>query len=44
MKNKFIAILILLGLMIGNVIDARAWTRNEAEITERNTVDPGWGE
>ena len=38
MKNKFIAILILLGLMIGNVIEVRAWTGHEAEITERNTL------
>ena len=38
MKNKFIAILILLGLVIGHVIDARAWTGHEAEITERNTL------
>ena len=37
MKNKFIAILILLGLMTGNVNNARAWTRHEAKITERNT-------
>jgi len=38
MKNKFIAILILFGLMIGNVLEVRAWTGHEAEITERNTL------
>ena len=38
MKNKFVAILILLGLLFGDAVDVRAWTWNEAEITERNTL------
>src|SRR5215216_2794930 len=38
MKNKFIAILSLLGLMFGTVGNARAWTWSESEITERNTL------
>ena len=38
MKNKLIAILTLLGLIMGNVIDARAWTANESKITERKAL------
>jgi hypothetical protein len=38
MKTKLIAILILLGLLVRNPVEARAWTWNEARITERNTL------
>ena len=38
MKNKFIAILSLLGLMSGNVSHVHAWTWSGSEITERNTL------
>jgi hypothetical protein len=45
MKNKFIAILLLLGLMLGNPISARAWTWNKSGITERNAfIDVGENE
>lgn len=36
MKNKFIAIVILLGLLFGKAVDVHAWTWSESEITERN--------
>src|SRR5215216_7693686 len=38
MKNKFLAILALLGLLLGNVMNARAQTGSEAAIRERNTL------
>ena len=38
MKNKFIAILILLGLLFGKAVEVRAWTWSESEITERNAL------
>lgn len=37
MKNKFLAILTLLGLLFGYARNARAWTGSESAITERNT-------
>ena len=36
MKMKFIAILILIGLLSGNAVDVRAW--NEPKITEQNVL------
>jgi cellulose synthase operon protein B len=36
MKNKFLAILTLLGLLLGNAMNAHAWTGSESAITERN--------
>jgi hypothetical protein len=38
MKNKLIAIMILLSLLLRNPIDVRAWTWNESAITERNAL------
>lgn len=38
MKYKYIAIMILLGLLFRNPIAARAWTWNESKITERNVL------
>lgn len=35
MKNKLMAIVILLSLLLGNSIDVRAWTRSETSIDER---------
>src|SRR4029450_4924105 len=45
MKNKLIAILILLSLVLRNPIDVRARTGNESAITERNiTLQAGTNE
>ena len=38
MKNKFIPILILLGLLLGKAAQVHAWTATEAAITERNAL------
>ena len=38
MKIKFIAILILFGLLSGNTPAVRAWTWSESKITERNIL------
>jgi cellulose synthase operon protein B len=38
MKNKLMAIVILLSLLLGNSIDVRAWTRSETRIDERNAL------
>ena len=38
MKNKLMAIVILLSLLLGNFIDGRAWTRSETRIDERNAL------
>ena len=38
MKIKFIAILILVGLLSGNTPAVRAWTWSESKITERNVL------
>jgi hypothetical protein len=38
MKTKFIALLILFGLLSGNVVAVRAWTWSESKITEKNVL------
>jgi hypothetical protein len=38
MKNKFVAILILLCLLIRDAVNVRAWTWKEAGVTEWNTL------
>jgi hypothetical protein len=45
MKNRLIAIMILLSLALRNPIDVRAWRGNESAITERNiTLQAGTNE